>query len=163
MGLADAAAGSRTSSSGWSPPRSESSRSSTLLQSKGHFENKFNGFAEDFTNKPDAYQSTIATAAKAGVAVDPSFSFKATIPMVAVFATTAIFSYWSTFVGGELRQASTMKTARNMALGGIIPLIVVAILHGDLLQDVRQRLPARRERRRPAGRDRTYRVRRSST
>ncbi len=98
----------------------------TLLQSKGHFENKFNSFAEDFTNKPDAYQSTIATAAKAGVAVDPSFSFKATIPMVAVFATTAIFSYWSTFVGGELRQASTMKTARNMALGGIIPLIVVA-------------------------------------
>ena len=53
--------------------------------------------------------------------------------MVAVFATTAIFSYWSTFVGGELRQASTMKTARNMALGGIIPLIVVATLHGDLL------------------------------
>ena len=98
----------------------------TLFQSKGHFENKFNSFAEDFTNKPDAYQSTIATAAKAGVAVDPSFSFKATIPMVAVFATTAIFSYWSTFVGGELRQASTMKTARNMALGGIIPLIVVA-------------------------------------
>ena len=59
--------------------------------------------------------------------VDPSFSFSATIPMVAVFATTAIFSYWSTFVGGELRQASTIKTANNMALGGVIPLILVAI------------------------------------
>jgi hypothetical protein len=44
-----------------------------------------------------------------------------------VFATTAIFSYWSTFVGGELRQASTIKTANNMALGGVIPLALVAI------------------------------------
>ncbi len=99
----------------------------TLFQSKGHFEDSFNSFAEDFTGKPDAYAGTIATAVENGVPVDPSFSFSATIPMIAVFATTAIFSYWSTFVGGELRQASTMKTARNMALGGVIPLILVAI------------------------------------
>ena len=99
----------------------------TLFQSNGHFENKFNEFAQDFTGKGDAYAGTIATAAKAGVEVDPSFSFSATIPMIAVFATTAIFSYWSTFVGGELRQASTIKTAHNMALGGVIPLIIVAI------------------------------------
>lgn len=99
----------------------------SLFQSNNRFENKFNGFAEEFTGKGDAYAGTIATAAKAGVPVDPAFSFSATIPMVAVFATTAIFSYWSTFVGGELRQASTIKTARNMALGGVIPLIIVAI------------------------------------
>jgi APA family basic amino acid/polyamine antiporter len=99
----------------------------TLLQSQGHFEDKFNSFAEDFTGSPDAYAGTIATAVENGVPVDPSFSFSATIPMVAVFATTAIFSYWSTFVGGELRQASTIKTANNMALGGVIPLILVAI------------------------------------
>jgi basic amino acid/polyamine antiporter, APA family len=99
----------------------------TLVQSQGHFEDKFNSFAEDFTGSPDAYAGTIATAVENGVPVDPSFSFSATIPMVAVFATTAIFSYWSTFVGGELRQASTIKTANNMALGGVIPLILVAI------------------------------------
>jgi amino acid transporter len=99
----------------------------TLFQSKSHFISKFNGFAQGITHKPDAYHSTISTAAKAGVAVSPSFSFSATIPIIAVFATTAIFSYWSTFVGGELRQASTIKTANNMALGGVIPLIVVAI------------------------------------
>lgn len=64
---------------------------------------------------------------KNGVAVDPGFSFGSTIPMIAVFATTAIFSYWSTFVGGELRQASTIKTANNMALGGVVPLILVVI------------------------------------
>jgi basic amino acid/polyamine antiporter, APA family len=99
----------------------------TLFQSKGHFEGKFNSFAEDFTGNSDAYAETISTAVSNGVPVDPSFSFSATIPMIAVFATTAIFSYWSTFVGGELRQASTIKTANNMALGGVIPLILVAI------------------------------------
>jgi APA family basic amino acid/polyamine antiporter len=99
----------------------------TLFQSKGHFTDKFNSFAQGFTNNPDAYGKTIADAVKGGVSVDPSFSFSATIPMIAVFATTAIFSYWSTFVGGELRQASTIKTANNMALGGVIPLILVAI------------------------------------
>jgi basic amino acid/polyamine antiporter, APA family len=99
----------------------------TLFQSKGHFTDKFNSFAESFTNTPDAYGKTIADAVKGGIAVDPSFSFSATLPMIAVFATTAIFSYWSTFVGGELRQASTIKTANNMALGGVIPLFLVAL------------------------------------
>ena len=98
-----------------------------LFQSKDHFVSKFNSFAEGITHKPDAYATTIATAVKNGVAVHPSFSFSLTIPIIAVFATTAIFSYWSSFVGGELRQASTLKTANNMALGGVIPLVLVAI------------------------------------
>jgi basic amino acid/polyamine antiporter, APA family len=99
----------------------------TLFQSKSHFVSKFNGFVGGITHRPDEYAGTIATALKNGVAVHPSFSFSATIPIIAVFATTAIFSYWSTFVGGELRQASTIKTANNMALGGVVPLILVAI------------------------------------
>src|SRR5712691_3432991 len=98
-----------------------------LILSKSHFISKFNGFANGITGQPDAYAGTIATAAKAGVAVSPAFSFGQTIPIVAVFTTTAIFSYWSTFVGGELRQASTIKTSNNMALGGVIPLALVAI------------------------------------
>jgi APA family basic amino acid/polyamine antiporter len=98
-----------------------------LILSKSHFISKFNGFAGDITGKPDAYAGTISTAAKAGVAVSPAFSLGQTIPIVAVFTTTAIFSYWSTFVGGELRQASTIKTSNNMALGGVIPLALVAI------------------------------------
>ena len=98
-----------------------------LVQSKSSFVGNFNGFAQKFTHDPHSYQSTIASAVKAGVNVSPSFSFSNTIPIVAVFATTAIFSYWASFVGGELRQASSIKTANNMALGGIIPLIVVAL------------------------------------
>ncbi|MEI6626859.1 MAG: amino acid permease [Thermoleophilia bacterium] len=98
-----------------------------LFQSKADFITNFNTFASTFTGNSDSYHSTIKAATDAGIDVAPAFSFSATIPIVAVFATTAIFSYWSTFVGGELRQASSGKTARNMALGGIIPLIVVAI------------------------------------
>ena len=98
-----------------------------LVQSKSSFIGNFNGFSEKFTHDPHSYQSTISAAVKAGVNVSPSFSFSNTIPIVAVFATTAIFSYWASFVGGELRQASSIKTANNMALGGIVPLIVVAI------------------------------------
>ena len=98
-----------------------------LVQSKSSFIGNFNGFSEKFTHDPHSYQSTISAAVKAGVNVSPSFSFSNTIPIVAVFATTAIFSYWASFVGGELRQASSIKTANNMALGGVVPLIVVAI------------------------------------
>ena len=98
-----------------------------LVQSKADFITNFNTFAASFTGDSQSYQGTIAAATAAGIDVAPAFSFSATIPIVAVFATTAIFSYWSSFVGGELRQGSTSKTARNMALGGIIPLIVVAL------------------------------------
>lgn len=98
-----------------------------LFMPKGTFIHSFNDFARPYTNNPDTYHQTIDAAAKAGVAVHPAFSFGNTIPMIAVFATTAIFSYWSTFVGGELRQASTIKTSNNMALGGVVPLALVAL------------------------------------
>jgi amino acid transporter len=98
-----------------------------LILSKSHFISKFNGFAARITGQPDAYAGTIATAVKNGVAVNPPFSFGQTLPIIAVFTTTAIYSYWTTFVGGELRQASTIKTSNTMALGGVVPLGLVAI------------------------------------
>jgi amino acid transporter len=98
-----------------------------LFMPKHSFISSFNDFARPYTNNPDTYHATIDAAAKAGVAVHPAFSFGNTIPIIAVFSTTAIFSYWSTFIGGELRQASTIKTANNMALGGVIPLALVAL------------------------------------
>jgi amino acid transporter len=98
-----------------------------LILGKSHFVSKFNGFAKGITGNPDAYAGTIATAAKAGVAVHPGFSLGQTLPIIAVFTTTAIYSYWTSFVGGELRQASTIKTSNTMALGGVLPLGLVAI------------------------------------
>ena len=43
------------------------------------------------------------------------------------FCTFSIFAYWSTFVGGELRQASTIKTADNMAIAAVVGPLVVAV------------------------------------
>ena len=73
------------------------------------------------------YQATIDRAVKAGTQVSPSFSFGQTIILVAGLATVSIYCYWSTFVGGEPRQASTLKTANNMARAGIVGLTLVAI------------------------------------
>jgi amino acid permease len=44
------------------------------------------------------------------------------------FATFSIFSYWSTFVGGEVRQASTMRMANNMAFAGVAGVVVVGVV-----------------------------------
>lgn len=98
-----------------------------LFTSNSSFVDNFNEFAQPYTNNPDTYNAVIATATEGGVNVDPSFSFSNTIPIVGIFATFAIFSYWSTNVGGELRQASSMRTANNMALAGLVSLGVVLV------------------------------------
>ena len=99
-----------------------------LFTSNSSFVSNFNSFAGKYTHQSDTYHGIINAAVKAGVNVSPGFSWSNTIPLIGVFATTAIFSYWSTFVGGELRQASTIKTSNMMALGGLIPLVSVMIL-----------------------------------
>lgn len=98
-----------------------------LFITNSSFISDFNSFAQPYTNDPNSYQSVIAAGTKAGIDVNPSFSFLNTIPVIGILATTAIYSYWTTFVGGELRQASSIKTANMMALGGVIPLALVVI------------------------------------
>lgn len=98
-----------------------------LFTSNSAFMSNFNSFAAPLTHDPNTYQSVITAGTKAGIDVNPEFSFANTIPVIGILATTAIYSYWSTFVGGELRQASTIKTANMMALGGAIPLAMVVI------------------------------------
>src|SRR3954453_3020104 len=93
-----------------------------LFTGKSDFAKNFNSFAG-----PNEYQLTIDRAIKAGTQVDPSFSFGQTIILVAGLATVSIYCYWSTFVGGELRQASTLKTANNMARAGFVGLGLVAL------------------------------------
>ncbi|MGO9960706.1 MAG: amino acid permease [Solirubrobacteraceae bacterium] len=98
-----------------------------LFTSKGAFITNFNDFARPYTHDPNTYNSVINSAHKAGVVTNPAFSFKNTIPIMGFFATFSIYSYWSTFVGGEVRQASTMKMANNMALAGVIGVVVVGL------------------------------------
>ena len=93
-----------------------------LFTGKSSFAKNFDSFAGK-----GEYQATITRAVKAGTNVNPSFSFGQTIILVAGLATVSIYCYWSSFVGGELRQASTIKTANNMARAGVGGLVVVAL------------------------------------
>jgi amino acid transporter len=102
-----------------------------LFTGKSSFAKNFDSFAGT-----GEYQNTIARAVKAGTQVNPSFSFGQTIILVAGLATVSIYCYWSSFVGGELRQASTLKTANNMARAGVGGLIVVAIFGAIILHSV---------------------------
>lgn len=98
-----------------------------LFTSHSTFIDNFNSFAKGIGAGDNAYQHTIDTAQKAGVNTDPAFSFSNTIPIAGFFATFSIFSYWSTFAAGEIRQANTMKIANNMAIAGVGGILVVAV------------------------------------
>ena len=98
-----------------------------LFTSHSGFISNFNDFAKPFTHKADTYHDVIATAQKAGVNTDPAFSIKNTFPLIGVLAGFGIYSWWSAFIGGEVRQARTTRNARNMALAGLANLVSVAI------------------------------------
>jgi APA family basic amino acid/polyamine antiporter len=98
-----------------------------LFTSHSTFISNFNDFARPFTHKSDTYHGVISTAQAAGVNTDPAFSIRNTFPLVGVLAGFGIYSWWSAFVGGEVRQASTTRNARNMALAGLANLVSVAL------------------------------------
>src|SRR5258708_4508928 len=95
-----------------------------LFTSHGSFVSSFNSFLRPYTHNANSYQEVLSRAAKAGVNLHPHFSVANSIPIVGFFATFSIYSYWSTFVAGELREASSVKTARNMALAGVSCLLL---------------------------------------
>ena len=98
-----------------------------IFTSHSTFISNFNSFASGIGAGDNAYQHTISTAQAAGVNTDPAFDFGNTIPVMGFFASFSIYTYWSTFIGGELRQASTMKTANNMAIAAVAGPVIVAI------------------------------------
>jgi basic amino acid/polyamine antiporter, APA family len=98
-----------------------------LFTSHSSFISNFNDFARPYTHSQDTYHGVIATAQKAGVQTDPAFSISNTFPLIGVLAGFGIYSWWTAFIGGEVRQASTTRNARNMALAGIANLVSVAI------------------------------------
>jgi amino acid transporter len=102
-----------------------------LITGKSSFAKNFDSFAGQ-----GEYHATITRAVKAGTNVSPGFSFGQTIILVAGLATVSIYCYWSSFVGGELRQASTIKTANNMARAGVGGLLVVALFTLIILHSV---------------------------
>jgi amino acid transporter len=89
-----------------------------LFTSHHGFVNDFNNFAAPYTHNHQAYADTLANARKAGVNPSAPFSFGKTLPMVGVLGTLIIFTYFSTYVGAELRRGRSTATAHRMALAG---------------------------------------------
>jgi amino acid transporter len=69
----------------------------------------------------------ISNAAKNGVDPSPSFSLTNTWPVVGVLAGFSIYTYFSSFIGGELRQARSVGTSTRMALAGVLNIVGVVI------------------------------------
>lgn len=99
-----------------------------LFTSHGAFVHNFNSFAAPYTHTANTYASTITTARHAGVVTGAPFSFSNSVGIVGVLATATIYPFTTSWNSGELQQAQSRKTANIMALGGVTPLVAVAIL-----------------------------------
>jgi basic amino acid/polyamine antiporter, APA family len=99
-----------------------------IFTSKNSFRSHFNDFAQGIANNSDTYNAVIRKAQEAGVNTNPPFSFRETLPMIAFVAAFGIYSYFTSFVGGEIRQGRSMGTAHRMALGGFLSIASVAII-----------------------------------
>ena len=105
-----------------------------LFTTHGDFVSNFNHFAQPYTHNPDTYNTMLAKATKSGLNIHPAFSFLNTIPVIGIFASFGIYSYFSTFVGGELRFARTSKTANTMAVAGVSAIVVILIFAAIFLR-----------------------------
>lgn len=98
-----------------------------LFTSHQGFVNDFNNFAAPYTHNHHAYADTLANARKGGVNPSAPFSLAKTWPMVGVLGTLIIFTYFSTYVGAELRRGRSTMTAHRMAIAGIANCTLLAI------------------------------------
>ena len=98
-----------------------------LFTSHAAFIADFNEVVGASTGKATSYDDVLKTASDAGVILNPSFSFVKTIPLLAVMSTFAIYTYFSSYVGGELRSGGTIGTANRMALAGLLNLSIVFV------------------------------------
>lgn len=98
-----------------------------LFTSRSGFASGIDEFARSLGVKGDAYAQTIATARKAGIDPDPAFSLSNSLPLVAVFGSFGLYAYMSSYVGGELREGASLKTAHRMAYGALLGLGSIAL------------------------------------
>ena len=98
-----------------------------IFTSRTEFASAFNDFAAPLTGADGAYEQTIATATEAGLDTSPAFSFSNSWPLVAIFASFGIYAYITSYVGGELREGSSIKTAHRMAAAAVLGLGSIAL------------------------------------
>ena len=90
-----------------------------IFTSRSTFAAHFNAFGASH-GVHNAYQATLAAARKNGVQLGAGFSWAKTIPMVGVLATFGLYSWFSSFIGGEIRQGSSTKVANRNGIGALL-------------------------------------------
>jgi basic amino acid/polyamine antiporter, APA family len=98
-----------------------------LFTSRSEFASAFDDFAAPLTGAGGAYEGTIATATEAGLDPSPPFSFSNSLPMTAIFASFGIYAYITSYVGGELREGSSIRTAHRMAAAALLGIGSMAV------------------------------------
>lgn len=99
-----------------------------LFTSSGGYAATFNHFASHYTHLPNTYQATIAAARKAGTNLGGGLSLSNTWPLIGVMASFGIYSYTTAFTAGEIRQGASLKTGHRMAIGGVLALVILAVV-----------------------------------
>lgn len=85
-----------------------------LLDGGSTFVSSFNHFAAPITHQSDTYHQVIASGRKAGINLNPGSDFANTWPAFGAVMGFAIFSFYSTFIAGEVQQVRSWKTAGVM-------------------------------------------------
>lgn len=81
------------------------------------FMTKFNEFAAPWSSSANAYQAAIDEAARNGFVAIPTCSAGLLLPMIAIASSELIWYFWSTYVGGEIRQANSVKRQSYAMIG----------------------------------------------
>ncbi len=81
------------------------------------FMTKFNEFAAPWSSSANAYQAAIDEAARNGFAAIPTGNPGLLLPMIAIASSELIWYFWSTYVGGEIRQANSVKRQSYAMIG----------------------------------------------
>ena len=99
-----------------------------LAKSGGDFVSAFNSFANPITGNSDSYQSVITAAKDAGVNVDHGSTFSNTWPAFGAVIGFSIYSFYSTHISGEVRQAGTWRTSAVMTGAAAINMIACVVM-----------------------------------
>lgn len=99
-----------------------------LLKSGNDFISNFNSYADPLTGKTDSYHSIIASAKSQGINVDQGSAFSNTWPALGAVVGFSIYAWFSTHIGGEIRQAKSWKTSGAMVGATLINLVLCVVM-----------------------------------
>jgi amino acid transporter len=81
------------------------------------FVSLFNGFLEPYTKNPDTYHTVISATRDAGYVVPSQWSWGDTIKTIPMQMSWLAYTYWFTYMGGEFKNASSVKR-QYFSIGG---------------------------------------------